>query len=65
MSLLDLLNTLETGMKISILEKVDNVYTETITFFSGGEDRLNNEVLQKSVVQISISSKSYIKISVQ
>ena len=55
------LNTLEPGIKLTIVEGTDAI-TELIKMVSGGEAQLKDAILTRTVDQISILGKSHLQI---
>ena len=56
-----LLNTLEPGIKVSIVEGTDTI-TELIKMYSGGEAQLSDDLLTRQVDHVLLLGKSYIQI---
>lgn len=62
MSLGNLLNVLDSELKLSVVEVRDNIKTELIRLFSGGQAQLTTELLEREVDHITILGKSSIEI---
>lgn len=62
MNLGSFLDVLESGIKLSITEVRDNVKTELIKLFSGGQEQLTAELLAREVSSITIMGKSYLEV---
>ena len=62
MTLGSFLDVLESGIKLSITEVRDNVKTELIMLFSGGQEQLTTELLSREVSSITILGKSFLEI---
>lgn len=62
MNLGNLLDVLDSNIKLSVVEVQDNVKTELIKLFSGGQAQLTAELLDREVDHITILGKSFIEI---
>lgn len=62
MSLGNLLNVLDSELKLSVVEVRDDTKTELIRLFSGGQAQLTTELLDREVDHITILGKSSIEI---
>lgn len=62
MNLGNLLDVLDSNIKLSVVEVQDNVKTELIKLFSGGQAQLTTELLDREVDHITILGKTFVEI---
>ena len=60
MTLGQLLDALDANIKLSIVEGEQN--TPLITMYSGGQDQLTSELLDREVDRVGILGKTYLQI---